>query len=107
MASLTTFRFSLTRITRAGLLEKGIVRPLKGSLVPLRNPPVQKAAQSEGGAFGDLQAPELFHNPPDLPGADTVYDHLKQRQKEGLFEPGQKLQLFRVQASAPHLGDPD
>jgi hypothetical protein len=37
----------------------------------------------------------------------TVYDHFKQRQKEGLFEPGQKLQLFRVQPSATHLGDPD
>src|SRR6056297_1218188 len=45
-------------------LEKGIVRPLKWPFVPLRNTPVKKAAQPADGTLGDLQAAELFHNPP-------------------------------------------
>jgi hypothetical protein len=68
---------------------------------------VQKTAQPTDGAFGDFQAAKAFHNPSYLPGTDTVYDHLKQRQKKGLFEPGQKLQLLGVQASATQLGNPD
>jgi len=49
-------------------LEKGIGRPFKWPFVPLAHPSVQKAAQPADGALGDIQAAELFHNPPHLPG---------------------------------------